>query len=124
MLTIKILFTINSLNSPVSVNAQTWFSSVLRRNFYLRTCVKFRFANKKEAMYERLRLKGKFEPRSTSCLSETLYSLFLLQTSEYTHVKMTRQLKSTLREQGRPLSVYLIFHHWNLLQGTRHYFLP
>ena len=75
-------------------------------------------------MYERLRLKGKFEPRSTSCLSETLYSLFLLQTSEYTHVKMTRQLKSTLREQGRPLSVYLIFHHWNLLQGSRHYVLP
>ena len=43
----------------------------LSRNFYLRTYVKFTFANKIKAMYRTSHVK--VEPRSTSRLSSTLY---------------------------------------------------
>ena len=47
----------------------------LSRNFYSRTCVKFTFANKIEAMYERSQLCVKVESRSTSRSIWTLYIL-------------------------------------------------
>ena len=50
-----------------------WFP--LSRNFYVRTFVKFTFANKIEAMYERSHVSVKVELRSTSRLSSTLYIL-------------------------------------------------
>ena len=51
----------------------------LSRNFYVRTCVKFTFANKIEAMYERSLVSVEVEPRSTSCELPCLSSaLFIL----------------------------------------------
>ena len=51
------------------------------RNSYVRTCVKFTFANKIEAMYQRSLVSVKVETRSTSRLISTLYimSLFYLR---------------------------------------------
>ena len=48
------------------------------RNFYLRTFVKFTFANRIEAMYERSQLSVKVGPCSTSRLISTLYRAFSL----------------------------------------------
>ena len=45
----------------------------MSRNFYLRTCVKFSFANKIEAMHKRSLVSVKVEPRSTSHLSSALF---------------------------------------------------
>ena len=45
----------------------------LSRNLYVSTSVKFGFANKIEAMYERSHLKVKVEPCSTARLSPTHY---------------------------------------------------
>ena len=45
------------------------------RKFYARTCVKFTFANKIEAMPERSHVSVKVEPRSTSRLSSALFIL-------------------------------------------------
>ena len=42
-------------------------------NFYVRTCVKFTFANKTEAMHERSLVSVKVDPRSTSRLSSALF---------------------------------------------------
>ena len=50
-----------------------WFP--LSRNFLVRTCVKFPFANRIEAMYERSHVSVKVEPRSTSRLISALYIL-------------------------------------------------
>ena len=47
----------------------------LSRNFYVRTCVKYTFANEIEAMYERSLVSVKVEPPSTSLLISTLYIL-------------------------------------------------
>ena len=52
---------------------KAWFP--LLRNFYVRTCVKFTFANKIEAIYEGSHVNVKVEPRSTSHLFSTLYIL-------------------------------------------------
>ena len=52
---------------------KAWFP--LLRNFYVRTYVKFTFANKIEAIYERSHVNVKVEPRSTSHLFSTLYIL-------------------------------------------------
>ena len=52
---------------------KAWFP--LLGNFYVRTCVKFTFANKIEAMCERSHVSVKVEPRSTSRLFSTLYIL-------------------------------------------------
>ena len=41
----------------------------MSRNFYVRTCVKYTFANKIEAMHERSLVTVKVKPRSTSRLS-------------------------------------------------------
>ena len=49
----------------------------MSRNFYVRTCVKFTFANETEGLHERPLLSVKVEPRSTSRLSS---SVFLLPT--------------------------------------------
>ena len=47
----------------------------LSGNFYVRTCVKFMFANKIEAIYERSHVSVKVEPRSTLRFISTLYIL-------------------------------------------------
>ena len=47
----------------------------LSRNFYVCTCVKFTFANKIEAMYERSHVRVKVKPRATSFLISTLHIL-------------------------------------------------
>ena len=44
-------------------------------NFYVLTCVKFKFANKTEAVYERSHVIIKVKPPSTSRLISTLYIL-------------------------------------------------
>ena len=43
------------------------------RNFYVRRCLKFTFANKIEAIHERSIVSVKVEPRSTSRLSSALF---------------------------------------------------
>ena len=66
------------------------------------TCVKFTFANKIEAMFERSHENVKFEPRST--VKKKLNTLYLASilftrlkfTCLYTHLKIRRQWKSTL----------------------------
>ena len=45
------------------------------RNFYVRTCTNFTFANKIEAMHESSLVSVKVEPRSTSRLSSALFIL-------------------------------------------------
>ena len=54
----------------------------MSRNFYVRTCVKFTFANKIEAMHERSLVSVKVEPRSTSRLSSArficLYFIYII----------------------------------------------
>ena len=55
----------------------------MSRNFYVRTCVKFTFANKIEAMHERSLVSVKVEPRSTSRLSSALFILPLFYLSDY-----------------------------------------
>ena len=52
-------------------------------NFYVRTCVKFTLANKIEAIYERLHVSVKVEPRSTSRLVLTLNILPLFYLCDY-----------------------------------------
>ena len=47
----------------------------MSRNFYLRTCVKFTFANNMEAMHERSLVSVKVEPHLTSRLSSALFIL-------------------------------------------------
>ena len=49
----------------------------MSRNFYVRMCVKFTFANKIEAKHERSLVSVKVEPRSTSRLSSALFILSL-----------------------------------------------
>ena len=65
-----------------------WFP--LSRNFYVRTCVKFTFANKIEAMYEGSHVSVKVETRSTSRLAQHLISclyLYLFTWFKFTCVK-------------------------------------
>ena len=45
------------------------------RDFYVRTCVKFTFAMKIEAMHERSQVSVKVEPRSTPRLNAALFIL-------------------------------------------------
>ena len=64
------------LDSKTRTSTTTRFSRHLRlnplsRKFYVRSCVKFTFANKIEAMYERSHVSVKVEPRSTSRLIST-----------------------------------------------------
>ena len=47
------------------------------RNFYVRTCVKFTFTNKTEAMHGRSLVSVKVEPRSSCRLSSALFVLRL-----------------------------------------------
>ena len=53
-----------------------WFP--VSRIFYVRTCVKFTFANKIMAMHERSLVSVKVEPRSTSRLSSALFILVFI----------------------------------------------
>ena len=45
------------------------------RNIYVRTCVKFTFANETEALHERPLLSVKVEPRSTCRFKLSTFSL-------------------------------------------------
>ena len=47
----------------------------MSRNFYVGTCVKFTFANRIEAMYERSLVSVNVEPRSTSRLCSAFFIL-------------------------------------------------
>ena len=53
------------------------------RNFYLRTCIKFTFANKIEATHERSFVNVNIEPRSSPCLSSAvltcLYFIYVIK---------------------------------------------
>ena len=53
------------------------------RNFYVRSCVKFTFANKIEAMHERSLVSVKVEPRSTSRLRSAVFILPLFYLRDY-----------------------------------------
>ena len=53
-----------------------WFP--VSRIFYVRTCVKFTFANKIMAMHERSLVSVKVEPRSTCRLSSALFILVFI----------------------------------------------
>ena len=59
----------------------------------MRTCVKFTFANKIEAMHERSLVSVKIEPRSTSRLSSALFSLasILFKRLKFTCVNVRNQ---------------------------------
>ena len=69
-------------NSGVLFGITTgWFP--LSRNFYVLKRVKFTFANKIEAMYERSHVSAKVESRSTSRLISTIYILPLFYLRDY-----------------------------------------
>ena len=69
-------------NSGVLFGITTgWFP--LSRNFYVLKRVKFTFANKIEAMYERSHVRAKVESRSTSRLISTIYILPLFYLRDY-----------------------------------------
>ena len=65
--------------------------STLSRNFYVRTCIKFTFANKIEEIYERSNASVKVETRTNSRLISTIYILPLLYLREFTCVKVRSQ---------------------------------
>ena len=72
------------------------------RNFYVRTCVKFTFANKIEAMHERSLVSVKVEPRSTSRLSSALFILPLFYLRDYNLRALTCAGKNTYRTKLVP----------------------
>ena len=88
-----------------------WFP--LPRNFYVRTCVKFTFANKMKAMHERSLESVKVEPRSTSRLSSALQ--FYLSSILFTWLKFTCfNVRSQTRVSGnQPLGWAVRFQHVN-----------
>ena len=61
-------------------------------NSYIRRCVKFMFANKIEAMHERLLVGIKVEPCSTSCLNSALFTLPLFFLRDQTYVAKNEAL--------------------------------
>ena len=64
-------------------------------NFYVHTCVKFTFANKIEAMYERSFVSVKVEARSTSRLSSAPFILplfYLLAQNASVEIKLNTEL--------------------------------
>ena len=79
----------------------------------MRTCVKFAFANKIEAMYERSHVSVKVESRSTSRLISTILPLSLKFTCVNVHSQKRvsgNQPLSTVSKHlllGLPLKIYL-----------------
>ena len=65
------------------------------RNFYVRTCVKFTFANKIEAIHESCLVSVKVEPRLTSRLSSALFILPLFYLRDYNLRALTCAGKDT-----------------------------
>ena len=61
------------IKSKLDSHTEGWFPA--SRNFYVRSCVKFTFAVKIEAMHERSLVSVKVEPRSTSRLSWAFFIL-------------------------------------------------
>ena len=80
---------------PTTDRSKDWLP--LSRNFHVRTCVKFTFAYKREAMYERSHVSIKVEPRSTSRCISTLYifSLFYLLVRDWNLRALTCVAKNT-----------------------------
>ena len=60
----------------------------------MRSCVRFKFANKIEAMHERSLVSVKVEPRSTSRLSSALFILPLLYLRDYNLRALTSVAKN------------------------------
>ena len=77
------------------------------RNFYVRSCVRFTFANKIEAMRERSLLSEKVEPRSTSRIRSAVFTLplFYLRDDNLRAWPKTRQWKSIFREAEKSVKV-------------------
>ena len=78
---------------PTTGRSKDWLP--LSRNFYVRTCVKFTFAYKREAMYERSHVSIKVEPRSTSRCISTLYILPLFYLRDWNLRALTCVAKNT-----------------------------
>ena len=55
----------------------------MSRNFYVRSCVKFTFANKIEVMQERSLVSVTVKPRSTSRISSALFISPLFYLRDY-----------------------------------------
>ena len=71
---LMVLILFSKLSNPfLPLPLKGWF--LLSRNFDERTCVKFAFANKVEAMYERSHVSVKVQPSSTPHLISTFYIL-------------------------------------------------
>ena len=75
VLLLRLRATFHTLSLFYLPNPNPKGSFPVSRNFYARTCVKFTFANKIEAMPERSHVSVKVEPRSTSRLSSALFIL-------------------------------------------------
>ena len=67
------IFSTTTTIFPLFALTKGWFP--VSRNFYMRTCVKFSFANKLEAMHERSLVSVKVGTRSTSRLNSALFIL-------------------------------------------------
>ena len=66
----------------------------MSRNFYVRMCVKFTFANKIEETRERSLVSVKVEPRSTSRLISALFILPLFYLRDYNLRALTNVTKN------------------------------
>ena len=71
------------------------------RNIYVRTCVKFTFANETDALHERPLLRVKVEPCSTSRLSSALFLLLLFYLRALTCVAKTASVEINLKLSAR-----------------------
>ena len=84
------LFVFALLKPPSLILWQWKIGESRNSNFYVRTCVKFTFANKIEAMYEGSHVSVKVETRSTSRLAQHLISclyFYLFTWFKFTFVK-------------------------------------
>ena len=85
-----------------------WFP--VSRNFFVRTCVKFTFANKIEAMHERSLVSVRVEPRSTSRFE---VSTFYLASILFTWLELTCvYVRSRKREITLNKETYLQKDRW------------
>ena len=69
----------------------------------MRTCVKFTFANKIEALHERSLVSVKVEPRSTSRLSSALFILPLFFLRDLNLLPLSCVVKNASLSANQPL---------------------
>ena len=108
------------LNRHVILDGELKGWSPLSRNFLVRTCVKFPFANRIEAMYERSHVSVKVEPRSTSRLISTLYILPLCCVRDknlraLTYVVKNASVEINLKQNVFERRTLTIFGQWMYL---------